>query len=139
MGPAEQRGSLLPSRWSPIELLSHVLHMEQRWIVWGFLGEDVDDVWGDWDIDAPWNPDADGRWQVAADVTAEELATRLREQGRRTTEVLGNHRLDEMAAPGGRFDEAPASLEWICFHIVTEYPRHAGHLDIAVELNGAAD
>ncbi len=45
----------MPSGWTPIELLSHVLHMEQRWFVWGFLGEAVDDVWGDWTIDNPWD------------------------------------------------------------------------------------
>ena len=45
---AERRTSRLPSGWSPIELLSHVLHMEQRWFVWGFLGERVASPWGDW-------------------------------------------------------------------------------------------
>ena len=38
------------------------------------------------------------------------------------------------AAPGGRFADDPPSLEWICFHVLAEYARHAGHLDIAVEL-----
>lgn len=33
---ADQRTSRLPSGWTPLELLSHVLHMEQRWFVWGF-------------------------------------------------------------------------------------------------------
>ena len=47
----------LPSGWTPIELLSHVLHMEQRWFVWGFLGEQVDDPWGDWTVDEPWDSD----------------------------------------------------------------------------------
>ncbi|MGH3314739.1 MAG: DUF664 domain-containing protein [Nocardioidaceae bacterium] len=25
-------------------------------------------------------------------------------------------------------------MEWICFHVLQEYARHAGHLDVAVEL-----
>jgi hypothetical protein len=42
-----------------------------------------------------------------------------------------------VAATGGRFsgDEAP-DLRWICFHVLQEYARHAGHLDIVVELEG---
>ena len=56
LSPERQRTSTVPSGWTPIELLSHVLHMEQRWFVWGFLGEAVDDVWGDWTIDNPWDP-----------------------------------------------------------------------------------
>jgi hypothetical protein len=41
----QRRVTLVPSGWTPIELLSHLLHMEQRWFVWGFLNEDVDHVW----------------------------------------------------------------------------------------------
>ena len=133
--PAEQhRVSRVPSGWSPLELLSHVLHMEQRWFVWGFLGEPVAEPWGDWDGD----PDEAGsRWHVPDGVTAEQLVGRLRAVGRRTTEVLRAHGLDEAAALGGRFSQDPPRLEWICFHVLQEYARHAGHLDIAVELGAA--
>jgi hypothetical protein len=88
----EQRTTRLASGWTPIELLSHVLHMERRWFVWGFLGEQVTDPWGDWSRDDPWDGPENGpedgpepRWQVPADVTAESLAERLREVGARTT------------------------------------------------------
>lgn len=131
--PAERRTSRVPSGWSPIELLSHVLHMERRWFLWGFLGEQVGDVWGDWDVDDPWRRDG-GRWLVADDVTAEDLAERLRALGEATTQLLRTHRPDAVAAEGDRFEGDPATLEWICFHVLQEYARHAGHLDIAVEL-----
>ena len=39
---AEQRSTRLPSGWTPLELLNHLAFMEQRWFVWGFLGEQVD-------------------------------------------------------------------------------------------------
>ncbi len=135
LSATERRRTRLPSGWSPIELLSHALHMEQRWFVWSFLGDQVDDVWGDWTVDEPWVRPDDGtevRWQVPAAVTAEELADRLRLLGERTAEVLASHDLDEVAAHGGRGD--PADLRWICFHVLQEYARHAGHLDIAIEL-----
>ena len=133
----ERRATRVPSGWSPIELLSHVLHMEQRWFVWGFLGERVDDPWGDWTVDEPWDESADGRWHVPADVTAEALAARLRALGERTTDVIRSHPPDAWASPGGRFSADPPTLEWICFHVLTEYARHAGHLDIVVELGAA--
>ena len=124
---AEQRTSRLPSGWSPLELLVHLAHMERRWFVWGFLGEPVDD---------PWDDDRDGRWHVPADVTAVQVVAMLHEVGERTTAVLASHALDEQAPPGPRFDGEPATLAWICFHVLQEYARHAGHLDVAVELAG---
>lgn len=134
--PVERRRtSLLPSGWSPLELLSHVVHMEQRWFVWGFLGEPVADPWGDWNVEEPWeSPTPGARWVVAQDVTLEDLVRRLEDVARRTEEVLAGHDLAEKAAPGGRFAEDPPDLRWICFHVLQEYARHAGHLDIVVEL-----
>ncbi|QYJ04003.1 DinB family protein [Nocardioides panacisoli] len=136
----QRRTSRVPSGWTPLELLSHVLHMEQRWFVWGFLGEDVPDPWGDWNVDEPWLGDNSdetrpaARWVVAPSVTAEDLAARLRSVGTRTRGVLRDHPLSATASPGGRFGDEPPTLEWICFHVVAEYARHAGHLDIVVEL-----
>jgi len=124
---AEQRVSRVPSGWSPLELLCHAYFMERRWFVWGFLGEDVDDVWGD---------GAD-RWRVPDDVTLADLAGRLHALGVRVSGLLAEHRLEEIAPPGPRFEDGqPATLAWICFHVLQEYARHAGHLDVAVELAG---
>lgn len=137
---ADQRRTLLPSGWTPLELLSHVLHMEQRWFLWGFLGEDVVEPWGDWNAPEPWTSDdgevrPDARWQVAEHVTAEALAARLRTIGDRTDAVPREHPPDARAATGGRFEADPPTLEWICFHVLAEYARHAGHLDIVVEIS----
>ena len=129
LSPEEQRATRLPSEWTPLELLSHVLHMEQRWFVWGFLGESVADPWGDWGEDETWH--------VPDGVSAADLADRLEAVAARTREVLGSHELTEVAPPGPRFEGDPPTLEWICFHVLTEYARHAGHLDIVVELGQA--
>jgi uncharacterized damage-inducible protein DinB len=127
LAPEEQRTSRLRSGWTPLEMVSHLAHMERRWLVWGFLGEDVADPWGD---------GRDDRWHVPDDVTLADLATMLRDVGRRTTEVLETRSLEERGEPGGRFDGEPPTLSWICFHVLQEYARHAGHLDVAVELAG---
>lgn len=140
--PQEQRSSRLPSDWSPIELLSHLVHMEQRWFIWGFLGESVAAPWGDWSVAEPWRASGaddgpDARWVVGDHVTAEQLAAQLRAVGERTRSVLRDHPLEARALTGGRFTEDPPTLEWICFHVMAEYARHAGQFDIVAELSRA--
>jgi uncharacterized damage-inducible protein DinB len=125
--PAEQRNTRLPSDWAPLELVVHLAHMERRWMVWGFLGEDLPDPWGD---------TRDGRWHVPDGRDLDDLAGMLRDVGRRTSEVLASYPLDRQAPPGPRFEGEPATLGWICFHVLQEYARHVGHLDVAVELAG---
>ncbi|MGH3510020.1 MAG: DUF664 domain-containing protein [Nocardioidaceae bacterium] len=127
LDPAELRVSRLPSGWSPIELVNHLAFMERRWLVWGFLGEAVDLPWGD---------DADGRWHVDGQTPLSQVVGRLRDVGHRTDVLLAENPLDRTAALGGRFAENPPTLGWICLHVLQEYARHAGHLDIAVELAG---
>jgi hypothetical protein len=127
----EQRTSRLPSGWTPLELLRHLAYMEQRWLVWGFLGEQVDEPWGDRTGD----PD-DDRWFVPDDVDVTTVAGMLRAVGAKVDGILASRPLDEVAPPGPRFVGSPAPLSWICFHVLQEYARHVGHLDIAVELAG---
>jgi len=127
----EQRTSRLPSGWTPLELLLHLAHMEQRWFVWHFLGEDVADPWGDRREGRREDP-----WFVPADVSLDDVAGRLRRVGARTDEVLAGRRLDEMGRPAPGYPGGAAPLAWICFHVLQEYARHVGHLDVAVELAG---
>ncbi|MFY1615440.1 DUF664 domain-containing protein [Micromonospora sp. WMMD736] len=125
---AELRGSRLPSGWTPLELVSHLRHVELRWIEWGFQGRDVAEPWGD---------NRNDRWYVDPEVTRDDLVAALRAQGAHTTAVVSGHDLAEVGAPGPRWDGAdPASLERVLFHLVQEYARHLGHLDVVTELAG---
>ena len=74
------------------------------------------------------------RTETLRRLVTEQLAERLEMIGERTRGVLRDFPLDATASPGGRFAEDPPTLEWICFHVLAEYARHAGHLDIVVEL-----
>jgi hypothetical protein len=125
----EQHTTRVPSAWTPLELLNHLAYMERRWFVWGFLGEDVDDPWGDGEGD---------RWLLPSGRDHGFVVQMLRGIGDRTRGVLGSTSLQTPAAVGGRFEENPPTLGWICFHVLQEYARHVGHLDIAVELAGGA-
>ncbi|HEX6919106.1 MAG TPA: DinB family protein [Actinomycetes bacterium] len=123
---SELRHSRLPSGWTPIELLKHLTYVELRWLEWGFEGRDVAEPWGDRRGD---------RWYVAPDETLSDLVDGLRVQAARSRAVVEAHDLSEVGQPGERWDGAdPATLERILFHLVQEYARHAGHLDIVREL-----
>ena len=51
---------------------------------------------------------------------------------------LSGATLADVSRIGGRFAEGdrkpPPTLGWILLHVLQEYARHAGHLDIAREL-----
>ena len=116
----------LPSGWTPLELLKHLRYVELRWLEWGFEGQDVGDPWGDTD---------DGRWRVGPDETLASLLAGLRDQAGRTRAIVESRDLAEVGQPGPRWDGAPpATLERVLFHLLQEYARHLGHLDIVVEI-----
>ena len=52
-----------------------------------------------------------------------------------TRAVVQSHDLADIGQPGERWDGAdPPALERILFHLLQEYARHVGHLDIVSEL-----
>ncbi|HEX6448306.1 MAG TPA: DinB family protein [Trebonia sp.] len=126
----ELRRSRLSSGWTPLELLKHLTHVEMRWLEWGFEGRSVPDPWGD---------RRDGRWYVAPEESLDDLLAALDAQARRSDAVIAAHDLDEVGQPSGRWNGAPpATLERVLFHLLQEYARHLGHLDIVCELAGTA-
>jgi len=129
MADHDLRTSRLPSGWTPVELLKHVTYDERRWLEWGFQGRDVGDPWGD----------GRDRWYVAPDETVADLLAALRAQAARTREIVESNDLAAIGQPGVRWGGAdPASLERIMFHLLQEYARHVGHLDIVAELAGGS-
>ncbi len=125
----ELRTSVLPSGWTPIELLKHLIFMEQRWLVWGFQAQQVQEPWGDHD---PYTE----RWRVGPQETLAVLLAALHAGGKKTRAIIAQAKLGDLGAVGGRFTDGDVrpSLAWILFHVLQEYSRHAGHLDVAREL-----
>ena len=65
----------------------------------------------------------------------DDLLDGLRQQAERTGAIVLAHDLDEVGRPGERWDGAdPATLERVLLHLVQEYARHLGHLDVVCEL-----
>jgi len=122
----ELRRSRLPSGWTPLELLTHLTFVEMRWLDWGFEGREVPDPWAD---------SRDGRWYVAPEETLAGLVAALAAQAARTRVIVDPHDLADVGQPGERWDGAdPPALERVLFHLLQEYARHLGQLDIVTEL-----
>jgi uncharacterized damage-inducible protein DinB len=126
--PGELRTSRLPSGWTPLELLRHLTYVERRWLEWGFDGRAVGDPWGD---------QRDGRWYVPPPETLDDLLAALAEQAERSTAIIESHDLGEVGEPGERWSgHPPATLGRVLLHLLQEYARHLGQLDIVCELAG---
>lgn len=127
LGEDELAGSVVPSGWTPAGLVNHLVNVERRWLRWGFLAEPVPDPWRDAAEDAGW---------VTPHAAPAELRRLLEEAGVRSRTIVEAHGLTERAKVGGRFTEEASApqLQWILLHLIQEYARHAGHLDIAREL-----
>jgi uncharacterized damage-inducible protein DinB len=130
LSEAELRTSRLPSGWSPLELLKHLVFMERRWLRWGYLAEPFDQPWADsGGVD-------EAPWQLEPGDDLDSLLELLRLGAERAREIVAGAALDSKAAVGGRFgpgDQRP-TLNWVLFHVLQEYARHTGQLDVAREL-----
>jgi uncharacterized damage-inducible protein DinB len=123
---ADLQRTKVPSGWTPAGLVNHLVNVERRWVRWGFMAEQVTEPWAD----------REGTGWVSPDLSATELAALLEDAGQRTRAVVEAHELSEHARTGGRFADPSTApqLQWILLHLIQEYARHAGHLDIAREL-----
>jgi uncharacterized damage-inducible protein DinB len=121
------RSPVEPMGWSPLGLVQHLTWVERRWLRWGFTAEQIDGY--------PPGPD-DAEWQVAADVSAADVLATYRGEIARARAVVAAADLDAPSRLGGRFATAEIAppLVRILFHLLQEYARHVGHLDIAREL-----
>ena len=129
MSEQELRSSRLPSGWTPLELLKHLAYVELRWLRWGFAAEDVEDPWAD--------QGPDDRWHVGEAETADEVRGFFLAKCESSRQIAAAARLSDTARVGGRFDnpDRPPTLSWILFHVLQEYARHAGQLDVVRELS----
>ena len=127
LSPEEVGASVVPSGWTPGGLALHLANVERRWLVWGFLGEQVEDPWAD---------AADGGGWRTPEGTPAEIRAMLDQAAERTRVIVESHDLTDTARVGGRFADLASApqLQWILLHLIQEYARHSGHLDIAREL-----
>jgi hypothetical protein len=132
MPEEELRRSRLPSGWTPLELLKHLAGVERRWFRWGFAAERFDEPWLE---NGP-----DGTWYVGPEETADDVKALFLDECARSRRIVAGAWLGDVAASGGRFNppDPHPTLAWILFHVLQEYARHTGHLDVVRELADGA-
>jgi hypothetical protein len=121
------RTPIEPMGWSPLGLVQHLGWVERRWLRWGFKAEQI----------VGFLPDADSvEWVVAPGVTSLEVLAAYQAEVERTRAIIAAADLDAPSSVGGRFPTAELAppLVRILFHLLQEYARHVGHLDIAREI-----
>ncbi|TYB49026.1 DinB family protein [Actinomadura chibensis] len=132
MPEADLRTSRLPSGWTPLDLLKHLAFVERRWFRWGFAAERVEEIWGEY------RPGSSA-WHADDSDTLDGLRALFLDECARSRAIVAAADLQDTARTGGAFnppDHHPA-LIWILFHVLQEYARHVGHLDIVRELSDA--
>jgi uncharacterized damage-inducible protein DinB len=125
LSDAQLRAPVEPLGWSPLGLIQHLGWVERRWLCWGFAAEGVE-PYRDGDEDAEWRVDAP---------TGDVLAA-YQDEVSRSRALTAPAELATPSRTGGRFPDAATapSLGRILFHLLQEYARHVGQLDIAREL-----
>ena len=111
---------------SLLGLVRHLADVERGWFRRRFAGHDVPKRY-----QTQTDPDADFNGAVPDPAVVEEAWLAWREEIAFAEQFTRDHDLDFV----GRDSEGePVSLRELLVHMVEEYARHAGHLDIAREL-----
>jgi GNAT superfamily N-acetyltransferase len=121
LSDAQLRTPLEPFGWAPLGVVQHLGWVERRWLRWGFAAEKMD----------AYPPD---EWVVTA--PTDETWSTYRHEVEQGKTLIADAALDDVSRVGGRFrTEADApSLSRILFHLLQEYARHVGQLDLVREL-----
>lgn len=129
MSEEDIRKVIVPSGWSPLGMVKHLVFVEQNWFQTRFAGEKG--------LAVPWtddDPDADFR--VEPNETTEQILQFYRDACERARAAAAGASLDDLAVewPADRPPEKRPNLRWIYVHMIEETARHAGHLDVVREL-----
>ncbi|MEE1618442.1 DinB family protein [Brachybacterium sp. J153] len=124
---AEQlcRRAVPPSDLSPLGLVRHLGVVEEYWLREVLLGEARPDPYC-----TPERPDGDHLDGTPATAATDLAFYRERVRDARAAQASWT----DLDAPvrGGRAGE-PLNLRWILMHLIEEYARHVGHLDLLRE------
>lgn len=127
LSDSQLRTPVQPLGWSPLGMVKHLGWVERRWMRWGFGAEDV----------LAYPPGGDEvEWSVVADEPTDSVLATYFDEVARSRALTARAGLADSARIGGRFiapEQAP-SLGRILFHLLQEYARHVGQLDVAREL-----
>lgn len=121
------RAPVEPMGWSPLGLVQHLGWVERRWLRWGFQAEQI----------VGFQPGGDDvEWHISPEVTSVHVLATYRAEVEQARSIIAGADLDAPSSIGGRFPTAELAppMVRILFHLLQEYARHVGHLDIAREI-----
>jgi hypothetical protein len=124
---------VLPSGWTPIGLVRHLIGAEAMWFQWVVLGTQPPATWDDGLEDAPYEPGA----PFTTTHSSAAVIQQYRRQCEISNEILQSQHLDAPLRGEHGLDwpgEPITDLRWVALHLIEETARHAGHLDAAREL-----
>lgn len=123
---AQLRRRLAPSQISLGGLLHHLAFVEDYWFGYRLAGADPVSPWRD----ADWDADPDWDWHVADELDADLIRSRWHAAVDQSRSRLSHvERLDQREV---RADQE-VSARWVLLHMIEEYARHAGHVDLIRE------
>lgn len=113
-----------PSRLTLLGILRHLTEVELYWFRQVFLGEDVD---------APYARDAehDAALFDLDSAPATEVVAAYLEACERSRSIAAVHQLDELAVRPRK--GVTVNLRYLAIHMIDEYARHCGHMDLLRE------
>lgn len=124
---------VLPSGWTPIGLVRHLIGAEAMWFQWVVLGTQPQVTWDDGIDDPPYEPGA----PFTTGHPSAAVIRQYRRQCEISNEILQSQDLDAPLRGELGLDwpgEPITDLGWVALHLIEETARHAGHLDAAREL-----
>jgi len=118
------RRSTPPSSLSLLGIVRHMAEVERSWFRRRFLGEDAPPIFytetdRDRDIDPP------------EGATVAEAVTALEAEIAVARPIAAGASLDQHGAV--LLEGEPVSMRWILVHMIEEYARHCGHMDLLRE------
>ncbi len=121
--------SLAPSTMTLGGILKHLAVVEDDWFHSDLAGNDLPEPWASVDPDEV----ADWEWTSSSRDSPEELRALFGAAcGRSRAACAAVASLDAMSVKADRHG-APWSLRWIYVHMIEEYARHVGHMDLIRE------
>jgi Protein of unknown function (DUF664) len=118
-----------PSDLSVMGIVRHMADVERSWFRRRLAAEDLGPIYygeahPDGDIDGDFHPGPDATLTDAVVTWTREVAA--------AREVVEHRSLDDVLENPPSPDQVP-SLRWVLVHLIEEYARHCGHLDLIRE------
>ena len=118
MSEADARRSVVPSGWTPFDLLVHLGGVERHWFLLALAGDTTD---------APAHPGDVGTLAAAVHAYRAEWA--------RSDRILADLELDDpLQVEVDQLVGEVTTVRGVLLHVIEETARHVGHLDLAREL-----